>query len=205
MVTSCKFLNMYSENKILLERLKDGDLDAFNSIYKTYAPKIYIRLIKLVKDPNIAEELLQDVFLKIWRNRLKIDISRGFVSFINHIADNLAIDLFRKVQRDKKLQIEIWASAVELYYHTEEYMISKETKQILENAINSLSPRKKEILILNKIQNKSYKEIAEDLNISISTVSNQLVSAIKDIKLFIQKNYRNEYIMTLLTIYLNQY
>lgn len=196
---------MYNENKILLERLKDGDLDAFNYVYKQYAPKIYIRLIKLVKDTNIAEELLQDVFLKIWRNRSKIDISRGFISFINHIADNLAIDLFRKVQRDKKLQIEIWASAVELYYHTEEYMISKETKQILDNAINSLSPRKKEILILNKIQNKSYKEIAEDLNISVSTVSNQLVSAIKDIKLFIQKNYRNEYIITLLTVYISRF
>ncbi|MCI0922345.1 RNA polymerase sigma factor [Sphingobacterium rhinopitheci] len=195
---------MYNENKILLKRLNDGDLDAFNCLYRTYAPKIYIRLIKLVKDPNIAEELLQDVFLKIWRNRSKIDISRGFISFINHIADNLAIDLFRKLQRDKILQIEIWASAVELYYHTEEDMISKETKQILENAINSLSPRKKEILILNKIQNKSYKEIAEDLNISVSTVSNQLVSAIKDVKFFIQKNYRNEYIMTLLIIYFNK-
>lgn len=189
---------MYNnKNKILLEKLKEGDLDAFNIVYKTYAPKIFIRLIKLVKDPNIAEELLQDVFLKIWRNRSKIDVSRGFISLINHIADNLAIDLFRKIQRDKKLQIEIWASAVELYYHTEEYMISKETKQILENAINSLSPRKKEILILNKIHNKSYKEIADDLNISISTVSNQLVSAIKDIKLFIQKNYRNEFIVSL--------
>ena len=194
---------MYNnKNKILLEKLKDGDLDAFNIVYKTYAPKIFIRLIKLVKDPNIAEELLQDVFLKIWRNRSKIDVSRGFVSFINHIADNLAIDLFRKVQRDKKLQIEIWASAVELYYHTEEYMISKETKQILENAINSLSPRKKEILILNKIHNKSYKEIADDLNISISTVSNQLVSAIKDIKLFIQNNYRNEFIVSVLVFLL---
>lgn len=193
---------MYNEKKILWEKLKDGDLDAFNFVYKTYAPKVYIRLIKLVKDRTIAEELLQDVFIRIWRNRSKIDVSRGFVSFINHIADNLAIDLFRKIQRDKKLQIEIWASAVDLYYHTEEYIISKEAKQILENAINSLSPRKKEILILNKIHNKSYKEIADDLNISISTVSNQLVSAIKDIKLFIHKNYRNEYIVSLLSFFI---
>lgn len=189
---------MYNENKILLERLKNGDLDAFNTVYKIHAPKIYIRLIKLVKDPSIAEELLQDVFLKIWRNRSKIDVSRGFISFINHIADNLAIDLFRKVQRDKKLQMEIWASAVDLYYHTEEYVISKETKQILESAINSLSPRKREILILNKIHNKSYKEIADDLNISISTVSNQLVNAVKDVKLFVQNNYSNEYIISIL-------
>lgn len=181
-----------------LEKLKDGDLASFNAIYFQYSPKIYVRLIKLVKDPVVAEEILQDVFTKVWVNRAKIDPTKGFTSFLNHISDNLAIDFFRKVQRDKSLQMELWVSAVELYYHTEEHIYLKDTQDILAKAIDSLSPKRKEILILNKFHEKSYKEIAEELNISVSTVSNQLVSALKDIKEYIQKNYRNEAIISFL-------
>lgn len=185
---------MLDDNTIILGRLKEGDKDAFNLIYAEYAPKIYLRLLKLVKQPVLVEELLQDVFIKVWKHRASIDASKGFVSYMNHIADNIAIDFYRKVQRDKKLQFEIWASAIELYYHTEEYVVGRETKAILESAINSLSPKKREILILNKFHDKSYKEIAESLNISISTVSNQLVQAMKDIRTFIHRNYSNELI-----------
>lgn len=181
-----------------LEKLKDGDLASFNAIYFQYSPKIYVRLIKLVKDPVVAEEILQDVFTKVWVNRAKIDPTKGFTSFLNHISDNLAIDFFRKVQRDKSLQMELWVSAVELYYHTEEHIYLKDTQDILAKAIDSLSPKRKEILILNKFHEKSYKEIAEELDISVSTVSNQLVSALKDIKEYIQKNYRNEAIISFL-------
>ena len=186
----------------ILEKLKDGDLKSFNEIYFQYSPKIYIRLIKLVKDQHIAEEILQDVFTKIWLHREKIDPTKGFVSFLNHISDNLAMDFFRKVQRDKALQLEIWASAIELYYHSEEKLFLKDKQQILAKAIDSLSPKRKEILMLNKFEDKSYKEIADLLGISVSTVSNQLVSALKDIKEYIQKNYRDEYIISLFAAFL---
>ncbi|WP_104381180.1 RNA polymerase sigma factor [Sphingobacterium sp. HMA12] len=187
---------------VTLEKLKNGDLNSFNEIYFQYSPKIYIRLIRLVKDQNIAEEILQDVFTKIWLHREKIDPGRGFVSFLNHISDNLAMDFFRKVQRDKALQLEIWASAIELYYHTEEKLFFKDKQQMLTKAIDSLSPKRKEILMLNKFEDKSYKEIAELMGISVSTVSNQLVSALKDIKEYIQKNYRDEYIISLFAAFL---
>lgn len=185
-----------------LEKLKNGDLDSFNEIYFQYSPKIYVRLIRLVKNQSIAEEILQDVFTKIWLHRESIDPTKGFVSFLNHISDNLAMDFFRKVQRDKVLQLEVWASAIELYYHTEEKLFLKDKQQILSKAIDSLSPKRKEILMLNKFEDKSYKEIADLLGISVSTVSNQLVSALKDIKEYIQKNYRDEYIISLFAAFL---
>jgi len=186
----------------ILEKLKDGDLNSFNEIYFQYSPKIYVRLIRLVKDQTIAEEILQDVFTRIWLHREKIDPTKGFVSFLNHISDNLAMDFFRKVQRDKALQLEIWASAIELYYHTEEKLFLKDKQQILSKAIDSLRPKRKEILMLNKFEDKSYKEIADLLGISVSTVSNQLVSALKDIKEYIQKNYRDEYIISFFAAFL---
>ena len=125
-----------------LEKLKNGDLDSFNEIYFQYSPKIYVRLIRLVKNQSIAEEILQDVFTKIWLHRESIDPAKGFVSFLNHISDNLAMDFFRKVQRDKALQLEVWASAIELYYHTEEKLFLKDKQQILSKAIDSLSPKR---------------------------------------------------------------
>ncbi|PUV25024.1 MULTISPECIES: RNA polymerase sigma factor [Sphingobacterium] len=187
---------------ITLQKLKNGDLNSFNEIYFQYSPKIYIRLIRLVKDQSVAEEILQDVFTKIWLHRERIDPTKGFVSFLNHISDNLAMDFFRKVQRDKALQLEIWASAIELYYHTEEKLFFKDKQQMLTKAIDSLSPKRKEILMLNKFEDKSYKEIADLMGISVSTVSNQLVSALKDIKEYIQKNYRDEYIISFFAAFL---
>lgn len=187
---------------ITLQKLKNGDLNSFNEIYFQYSPKIYIRLIRLVKDQSVAEEILQDVFTKIWLHRERIDPTKGFVSFLNHISDNLAMDFFRKVQRDKALQLEIWASAIELYYHTEEKLFFKDKQQMLTKAIDSLSPKRKEILMLNKFEDKSYKEIADLMGISVSTVSNQLVSALKDIKEYIRKNYRDEYIISFFAAFL---
>src|SRR5690606_12686915 len=99
------------------------------------------------------------------------------------------IDYFRKACRDKAIQDELWASSVSFYLHTDQGLYEKEKSKILNEAIQLLPPKRKEILRLCNIENKSYSEVATLLGISVSTVSNQLVSAMKDIKNYIQSNY----------------
>lgn len=189
------------EELLLLEQLREGSLTAFNRIYTIYAPPLYKRLLRLLKDPEVVEEILQDVFLKVWDKRAEIIPDKGFRTFIFRMSDNLAIDLFRKVGRDKKLQIELWAASISFYFHLEENVLKDEESIILKEAIEALSPKRKQILILCKLEEKSYKETAEILGVSVSTVSNQLVKAMKDIKGYIELNYKNEFITGLLAAF----
>src|SRR5690606_985481 len=189
------------EEILLLSQLRDGSLTAFNRIYTTYAPQLYRRVLFRSKDPEVVEEVLQDVFLKVWDKRGEIIPDRGFRTFIFRMSDNLAIDLFRKIGRDKKLQMELWAASISFYFHLEENVLKDEEVKILKEAIETLSPKRKQILILCKLEEKSYKETAEILGVSVSTVSNQLVKAMKDIKGYIETNYKSEFVTGLLVTF----
>jgi len=173
----------------LITALQKGDVTAFDQLYFEYAPLLYNRIFKLIKSPEIVEEILQEVFLKIWNMRAQLEVDRGLKTLLCRISDNLAIDHFRKASRDKALQEELWSSSIGFYLHTEESIFDKEKQRILNEAIQLLSPKRKEILTLCNIENKSYKEVAKMLGISVNTVSNQLVSAMKDIKNYIQSKY----------------
>lgn len=169
----------------LLRRLRDGDAAAFENIYNTFSPVLYQRLLRLLKDTDTVEEIIQDTFLKLWEKRAHIDPQQGFKTYLYRIADHLAIDLFRKISRDKALQQELWASTVSFYLQTEEALIDKEQRQLIKEAIERLPPRRRQILLLCKLEEKSYQEVAQLMGISVSTVSNQLVNAVKEIKNYI--------------------
>ena len=184
----------------LLEEMKQGSVAAFDLVYRHYAPLIYQRLLRLLKNPESVEEILQDLFLKIWNKRTDIQPEKGFRTFIYRMADNMAIDLFRKIARDKALQLELWAASISFYLHSEEDLLDKEKKRIIDEAIRSLPPKRREILVYCKLEDKSYKEVAELMGISVSTVSNQLVSAMRDIKTYIIANYREDYLISLIIL-----
>ncbi|PRD47255.1 RNA polymerase sigma factor [Sphingobacterium haloxyli] len=190
----------YFDEAKLLEEMKQDSSAAFNQLYSKYAPVLYQRLLRLLKNPESVEEILQDVFLKLWNKRKEIIPDKGFKAFIYRMVDNMAIDLFRKIGRDKALQLELWAASISFCVSTEEHLFNKEKTRMVQEAIQSLSPKRREILIQCKFEDKSYKEVAEMMGISVSTVSNQLVSAMKDIKAYIVRNYREDYIINLVFI-----
>lgn len=186
----------------LISSIQQGDVKAFDQLYFHFAPILYNRIFKIVKNPENVEEILQEVFLKIWNIREKLEVERGITTLVYRIADNLAIDYFRKACRDKAMQDELWASSVSFYLHTDQGLYEKEKSKILNEAIQLLPPKRKEILRLCNIENKSYSEVATLLGISVSTVSNQLVSAMKDIKNYIQSNYKNELLILILSFFI---
>jgi len=185
------------DNEQLLQALKAGSMAAFNKIYLDYSPLLYKHLLKFLKSPELVEEVLQEVFIKVWNLREQIDPEKGFKTFLYTISSNLAINIIRKINRDKALQKEVWASSISYYLETEEKLLNKERQEIINLAISTLTPKRREILLFCKVEGKSYKEVAELLGISVSTVINQLVNAIQDVRNFIVKNYSQEYLLSL--------
>ncbi len=168
-----------SNEQFLVQRLAEGDQVAFEELYHLYSSRLLGYLIKLIKSEGHAAELLQEVFIKIWKNRSTIDAGQSFRSYLFRIAENSVYDFFRKVARERKLQAELININKEIYSHVEEECFNKENQQFLQNVIDTLPPKRRQIFRLIKMEDHSYEEVSALLNISTSTISDHIVKANK--------------------------
>lgn len=174
---------MYQENEhMLLTQVRQGDARAFEEIYRIYSPLLYGHILRMVKSASTTEELLQDVFQRLWEYRGKIDPDKSFKSYLFTIARNLVFDYFNNTSRQRiaenYLQQRDAVSGVQ--YLLEE----KETADILKEAIQQLPPQRKLIYTLCKVEGKSYEDVSRNLGISMSTVSDHIVKATRSIKAY---------------------
>ncbi len=171
------------EDQQLSFLLKDGDEPAFIELYNRYKLRILGNLIKLVKSEDLALELSQELFLKIWDRRAQLDSEKSFRSYIFKMAENIAMDFFRKASRDKRLQERLIDIQSELYLHIEEDIIKNQETKWLNEVIDMLPIQRKLVFTLCKLEGKSYKEVSEMLGISTSTISDHLVKANRFLKM----------------------
>lgn len=153
------------------------DEHSFNEVYNLYSAKIYANILKMVKDPDLAQELLQDVFVKLWEKRTLIDPEKPIEPYLYQIAKNHVYDHFRKGSADKKLMAYLTAINSESYSHIEEDLMYKESVQQYLTALEQLSPKRRRVFTLCKIEGKSYFEVSNLMGISSSTVSDHLLKA----------------------------
>lgn len=183
-----KFFVEEDELQHLLLQLRQGYEPAFNALYLTYSKALYKKINGIVKDESIADELLQDLFLKVWEKRQDIKLDQSFTAFLYTVANNLVYDYFRKISKDKRLHERLLINAVDYYLHTEENLISKETWSIIEEAIGKLSDQRRKVFKLCKIEGKSYQEAAAILGITVATVNSHMVNSMRFIKEYLHKN-----------------
>jgi len=170
-----------TEKEILL-RLIQGDEQAFEKIYRLYSNRLYGKLLKLLKSVPQTEEIVQDVFLKIWEYRASIDPEKSFRAFLFKIAENKAFDFFRKAALHKAFETELIALSTSNHTMLEELIADEERSVLLEKAINNLPPQRQQVFRLCKLERKSYTEVSQLLGISLSTISDHIVKATKSIR-----------------------
>ena len=173
-------------NTELVKLLRKGDMAAFDAIYNKYCYKLHEFVFLFLKQKEDAEEIVQEVFIKIWESRGKIDIYASFESFLFTIAYNATMSLLRKRMRETKsreyLKSLQQVSAAEQIIDEIQY---KELKQKVESLLKQLTPRQEEIFRLSREERLTHEEIAKKLNISESTVNNHLVKIMKFLKFHI--------------------
>lgn len=192
-----------SEELRYLEDLKVGKRDAFDFIYARYSKMLLPKMQRMIKSSEIADELMQDVFLRVWLNKSEIDLEKSFKGWIFTIAQNTIYAYYRKLALDIKMQRHLLETFAEFYNQTEDYIFNKERLSLLNEAIEKLPAQRKEIFKLCRIEGKSYQEAAEILSLSPSTVSNQLVSATKYIKRYVFF-HAQEFILLCIAAYLKK-
>lgn len=164
----------FDEHELLL-KMKKGDHDAFEVLYHEHSLEVYRRLLLMVKSADLAEELTQKVFIKIWESRAKIEANDSFKFFLYRIGKNMAIDFYREVSRNRNLLDEITKAQTGISYETEEAILLQETNQLFEKALEAFPPQQKQVFRLCKMQGLSYREVSDLLGISTSTISNHII------------------------------
>lgn len=175
-------------NKDLLLLLKNGDVIAFDNIYEMYSKRLYGFVLRYVKQKEDAEGIVQEVFIKIWETRNKIDIYSSFDSFIFTIAYNTTINLLRKRVNEHKYQDRL--KSVKQITEADQIIDDiyfKEINTQLQLLLDKLTPRQKEIFQLSREVGLTYEEIAKKLDISVNTVKNHMVTTLAFIKSHIDK------------------
>lgn len=173
------YINPSNENDLVM-LLAAGNQEAFEELYRLYSNRLLGFLIKLVKSESVAAELLHDTFIKLWNNRQKLDPQQSFRSYLFRIAENCVYDFFRQSVREKKLQSVLINNPCQ-YSHVEENISAKENVQLLQHAINSLPPKRRRVFQMVKIEERSYNEVSQLLNVSASTINDHIVKATKSI------------------------
>lgn len=178
----------YFDEITLLKELRDSSSEAFIQLYDHYHPALHAYILRFVKIPAIAEDVLQDVFLKIWEVRQRIDPGLSFNAYLYRISRNMVFKLMKKIAADDELRLKIMR---QLSNSAEEGHLKLQWKQyeeILTAAINQLPPKRLQVFKLCRDQGKTYDEAAEELGISKNTVKEHMVAAMKSIKDYLSRN-----------------
>lgn len=165
-----------------MKLLNAGNESAFEDLYRLYNKRLLGFFSRLVKSEAVSAELLQELFIKIWNNRQKIDPENSFRCYLFRIAENLVYDFFRKAARDKKLEAALINSSCDEYRHVEEIFCIKEDAQLLQHAIDTLPSKRRQVFQLVKMEEKSYEEVSALLQVSTSTINDHVVKATKSIR-----------------------
>jgi RNA polymerase sigma-70 factor (family 1) len=177
-----------TEQNELLTKLRDGDALAFAEIYNQYRSKIYLYACHLCKSTDLAEEIVQEVFIRIWQKREQINTGLNFGAYIKKITLNHVLNHLKKVAREKALQEELFTYITIIKNSTEDNLLEKELLKTYHEAIEQLPTQKKLIYQMSRDQDMSHDEIAQELAISKNTVKNHMVEATKFIRNYVNKN-----------------
>ena len=159
-----------------------GSEAAFGKLFRSYYPKLMHFATRMVKSRDDAEEIVQEVFIKLWHIRHKIDHNRSLRSLLYTIARNMAYDYLKKTVSHEELTEALWNRLELMKNHTEEAILFQECKDITDKAIQTLPPQKQLIFRLSRDSGLSYEEISVQLGISKNTVKNHMIEALKSLK-----------------------
>jgi RNA polymerase sigma-70 factor (ECF subfamily) len=170
-------MTQYLDDKLIISNLKEGDVLSFDYIFKKCHKKVYYFAVSYLKNKEEAEDVVQEVFMNLWKFRDQINADYIFSKYLFKITYNATCKKFRKQASGKK-QLE--AARKNIFLEDNSTNLEVEYNNLLENAntlINKLPYKQKNVLILSTRGQLTIEEIARKLSISIKTVENYLTMA----------------------------
>ncbi|MEN8226793.1 MAG: RNA polymerase sigma-70 factor [Bacteroidota bacterium] len=173
---------MIKEDKKVIKEFKEGNVDAFESLYYRYNKKLYRFALGLTKDHDIATEIVQEVFVNLWEKRHQVTTSFNFENYIFTITYNSIRGYFRKKSIENKVKDYFVQNAPEALSDTDGSLIYSELLEMANRYIEKMPAQRKRVYKLNKQEGLKIKEIACSLNISTRTAETHLSKALQFLK-----------------------
>ena len=179
----------------LLTKISAKDQQAFEEFYKYYYKRLYLVAFKYTKDQEQSEEIVHDVFLKIWHNAANLQVNRSLNGYLYRAVANTSINYINKGKK-KFEKLEEFIKNFEESEDDDDSAEQLEKRLILiEEALIQLPPQCKKIIMMSKFEKYKQQEIADKLNISIKTVKNHLTYGYKKIEFLLNNNHTFIYLL----------
>jgi len=182
----------------LIRQLKKNDKSALDVIFNYYYTKLYYFSIRILKFEDGIDDILQDVFLKIWLNRHKISNHETFNAFIFKVTRNALLNLIRSKLKDQAFKEQFSKRIIATEYITQQPYDYEEIKTAIDKIIIKLPEKRQKVFLLSRSEGLSNKEIASRLNISEKTVEDHITHSIR----FLKESLGKIGIISLLYLYL---
>ena len=172
---------VYDSELLLLLKNESDAVSAFEELYRRYWYKLYIAAYKRLKNKELAEELVQDFYTKLWHNRFRITVAKSFEVYAYSSIKYLVINYY-----SKQSSIEIYTNykqSKDYDNSTEESILSKDLNSRIDHHVSQLPEKCRGVYELSRKEHKSNKEIATILGISEKTVENHITKALKRLKI----------------------
>ncbi|MCL6296703.1 RNA polymerase sigma-70 factor [Jejuia spongiicola] len=168
----------------LVSLLKNGDRNAYKTIFDAYYKRLYVFALKYVEDSYMAEEIVENVLFILWQKRHKMGDIDNLKSYLYAMVRNTSLDYLKNQKKFERYDKEKHDSI----HFMEQFIIEEETHAILFQALESLPSKCRKVFELSCIEGVKYADIAEDLQISLNTVKSQRARAIELLRIHL-KNY----------------
>jgi|TARA_R110000737_G_scaffold353010_1_gene401730 RNA polymerase sigma-70 factor (ECF subfamily) len=162
--------------------LEQLDKNRFKEVFKKYYNPLCNYASTIVKDHKMAQDVVQDVFTKLWDKRDNVSIDSNEKSYLFQAVKNRSLEILRKQKNDQKVSTadykDLYVDGSEIDEQARKYML----KEFLYKSIRQLPPKCQEIFVMNKVNGLTYNEIALDLDISVKTVENHIGKAYRKLR-----------------------
>jgi RNA polymerase sigma-70 factor (ECF subfamily) len=171
-----------------LSGIRDGDQDAFEKIYTSFHERVYFFARGFTKDEVAAEEITQEVFIKVWETRERLNPHLAFRSYLYSITKNHALNQIKRLSCENRFKQQ-WVAGFQYHSNsTENYVEYRDSQQIIHQGMAMLPPRRQAIFRMNRMEGIKYDQIAATMHVSRNTIKSQLGKASR-----FMKDYFNAY------------
>jgi len=178
----------YNEH-LLLQQIAERNENAFKSLFDQYKGRLFLYINNIIKSKEVSEEIVMDVFLKIWLGKELVKEIDNFDAFLFRVAYNKAIDFLRSAARDPKLRDLVWHEMqVAGGISADQQVITREYEEKLREAIGLLSSQRRLVYQMSREKGLSHIDIARELGLSKNTVSNHIVESQRFIRSYLARH-----------------
>jgi RNA polymerase sigma-70 factor (ECF subfamily) len=172
-----------AQSKDLVERMQSGDLDAFEEFFNSYKRPVFTTALAITRDPFLAEEVLQDCFVKAYRVRERLDPERSPLPWLQRVAINLC---YSRVARRRAIMEPLTSLitnlVVDIAARPDQVVESREVLEVLQRGIDALPPKQQTAIILYYLHGYSLAEAAEIADCNVGTMKSRLHYALKALR-----------------------